>query len=95
MSRAQGGAGATFAAAHFPLRFLLRAKPGLHFPVRAFAASAAHPRLAPFFKHLNVFEKWRSVPRPHRRLLKNLFLSSLLYPFRVNRWGGGYGRCFE
>jgi len=30
------------------------------------------------FQTLNVFEKWRYVPIPHRKVLKNEFFSTLL-----------------
>jgi len=30
------------------------------------------------FQTLNVFEKWRRVPMPHRSLLKNEFFNKLL-----------------
>jgi hypothetical protein len=40
--------------------------------------AAAHVRGSLHFSNTCVFEKWRSVPRPHRRLLKNEFFSNLL-----------------
>jgi hypothetical protein len=37
------------------------------------------------FSNTGVFEKWRHIPVPHRRMLKNLFFSILL---EVQRKGG-------
>jgi hypothetical protein len=39
------------------------------------------------FSNTCVFEKWRHIPVPHRRMLKNLFFSILLNAVPVAKDG--------
>jgi hypothetical protein len=50
-----------------------KVRPGL-FQV---GCAATHVRGTLHLSNTQVFERWRSIPRPHRRLLKNEFLGNL------------------
>src|SRR4030067_1491818 len=60
-------------------------------PSRTFSATQSKNAIFALLHFSNtwVFEKWRSVPRPHRRLLKNEFFSSLLSNFMIYLWEPG------